>query len=72
MTWIKAIWSEVFGLFVDDGSFAVTIMLWLAAAWFILPRIGLPSPWPPAILFAGLVAILVESAARRARRGRRG
>ncbi len=72
MTWIRVIWSEFFGLFVDDGSFAASVLLWLAAAWLILPRIGLPPPLPPAILFAGLVAILVESAARRARGGRRG
>ncbi len=67
MTWLKAIWSEFFGLFVDDGSFAVAILLWLAAAWLILPRLGLPAAVPPAILFAGLVVILVESATRRTR-----
>lgn len=70
MLWLKAIWSEFFGLFVDDGHFAIAILAWLLAAGLALPRLGLPPGWPPAILFAGLVAILVESAARRARHGR--
>ena len=72
MGWVKAVWSELFGLFVDDGHFAVAILLWLAVAWLVLPRIGLPHALPPAILFAGLVVILVESAARRARGSRGG
>ncbi len=70
MTWLKAIWSEFIGLFVDDGSFAVAILAWLALCWLLLPRLGLSPVLPPAILFTGLVAILVESAARRARQGR--
>jgi hypothetical protein len=72
MAWLKTAWSEFFGLFVDDGSFAVAILLWLAVAGLILPRIGLPAALPPAILFAGLVVILVESATRRARGARGG
>ncbi len=67
MTWLNTIWSEFIGLFVDDGSFAVAILAWLAACWLLLPRLGLAPAWPPAILFVGLVLILAESAARRAR-----
>ncbi len=69
MTWLKTVWSEFIGLFVDDGSFAVAILAWLVASWLLLPRLGLAPAWPPAILFAGLAVILVESALRRARRG---
>lgn len=72
MAWLKTIWSEFFGLFVDDGSYAAAILLWLVAVWLILPRLGLPPALPPAILFAGLVVILVESATRRARGSRAG
>ncbi len=72
MTWLKPVWSEIFGLFVDDGSFAVAILLWLAVAWLVLPRLGLPAALLPAILFGGLVVILVESATRRARGSRGG
>ncbi len=72
MTWLRTAAAETVGLFVDDGSFALAILLWLATCWLLLPRLGLPALWPPAILFAGLVLILVESAARRARTGRDG
>lgn len=67
MGWIKTIWAEFIGLFVDDGSLAVAVLVWLAVCWLLLPRLGLPSGWPPALLFIGLVLILAESAMRRAR-----
>jgi len=67
MTWLKTVWSEFIGLFVDDGSFAVAILAWIAFCWLVLPRLGLAPAWQPAILFVGLALILVESALRRAR-----
>lgn len=69
MTWLKTVWSEFIGLFVDDGSLAIAILLWLATAWLLLPRLPLPPALPPMILFVGLALILVESALRQARRG---
>lgn len=69
MGWLHTVWSEFIGLFVDDGSFAVAILTWLGSCWLVLPRLGLDPVWPPLILFAGLVLILVERAARRARQG---
>ncbi len=69
MTWLKTIWSEFIGLFVDDGSLAVAVVTWLIAAWLLLPRLPLPPALPPMILFAGLALILVESTLRRARQG---
>lgn len=68
MNWLKPIWSEFIGLFVDDGSLAIAVLLWLGACWLLLPRLGLPSIWPPMILFVGLALILTESALRRAGR----
>jgi len=70
VTWLKTAWSEFIGLFVDDGSLAVAVLAWLAAAWLLLPRLPLPPALPPVILFAGLALILVESALRGARRDR--
>lgn len=67
MSWLKSIFREVFGLFVDDGSFAIAILAWLLLLWLALPRLPIPPVWHGVILFAGLVAILVESALRRAR-----
>jgi hypothetical protein len=66
MAWLKTIWDEFIGLFVDDGSFAVAILAWLLVCGLVLPRLGLAEAWPPLILFAGLAAILVESAFRQA------
>jgi hypothetical protein len=66
MTWLKIIWAEFIGLFVDDGSFAIAILSWLGAWWLILPRLELPTFLPPAILFVGLILVLAESAVRRA------
>jgi len=70
MRWLGTAWSEFIGLFVDDGSFALAILAWLLVAWLALPRLPLPPPWPPIVLFAGLAVILVESAVRRSRTGR--
>lgn len=69
MRGLGIVWSELIGLFVDDGTFAVAILAWLCVCWLLLPRLTLSPAWPPLILFAGLVLILVESAARRARQG---
>ena len=68
MRWLKAIVAEIFGLFVDDGAFALAIIGWLAATWLVLPRLNLPAMWAPIILFVGLALILVESATRRSKR----
>jgi hypothetical protein len=69
MRWLKTISSEIFGLFVDDGSFALAILVWLALVGFVLLRLAMPMAWGGIILFAGLALILLESAMRRARRG---
>lgn len=29
MQWIRKITAEVFGLFVDDGSFALAVLVWI-------------------------------------------
>ena len=68
MRWLKTIVGELFGLFVDDGSFAIAIIAWLAIAWFLSWRVLEHIRWSGAILFGGLVLILIESATRRARR----
>jgi hypothetical protein len=64
---LKLIWAELIGLFVDDGRFALAILIWLAVAGLVLPRLPLPSPVAPIILALGLIAILIESALRAAR-----
>jgi hypothetical protein len=68
MGWLRTVVAEILGLFVDDGSFALAIVVWLAVAWLMLPRIDVPAVAKGPILFAGLAIILAESALRGARR----
>ena len=67
MKWLKNILREVFGLFVDDGSFALAILIWLAVVRWATPHLNIPSRATGIILFAGLALILTESAARYSR-----
>ena len=68
MSWIKTILCEVWGLFVDDGRFALAIIVWLLILGLALPRLGIAPVWTGLLLFLGLAAILLESACRRATR----
>jgi hypothetical protein len=68
MKWLKNILHEIFGLFVDDGSFALAILLWLAFVRWATPSLHIPSGMTGVILFAGLALILAESATRYSRR----
>lgn len=67
MKWVNAVWREIFGLFVDNGRFALSIAIWLVLTGLLLPAIGLGGSWAGLILFAGLAVILLESVIRRAR-----
>jgi hypothetical protein len=67
MPWLSSILAEIWGLFVDDGTFALAILVWLAVYWVVLPHFGVPPELKGPILFAGLATVLVESALRRAR-----
>lgn len=68
MRWLQTALAEIYGLFVEDGRYAITIVVWLALAWLVLPALALGDPWNAAILFVGLLAILFESALRGAGR----
>lgn len=61
MRWFKTIIGEFFGLFVDDGSFAIAIAAWLGIAWLVLPSLTSASTWGGVVLFVGLALVLVES-----------
>lgn len=67
MRWLRTISNELFGLFVDDGSFAITILVWLGITWVLALHMLADVRWSGIVLFGGLVAILIESATRRAR-----
>jgi hypothetical protein len=68
MRWLRSIAREVWGLFVDNGSFAAAIVVWLAVAVLVLPRVGVSPRAAGPALFVGLAAILVESVLRAGHR----
>lgn len=68
MRWVRNIFAELFGLFVDDDSFAVAIILWVGLVTLGIRRLALPSAWQAVLLFAGLGLILAVSALRGAQR----
>ena len=70
MNWLRNVFVELWGLFVEDGSFAAAILLWIAIAVFLLPTV-LPGNWTGPVTFFGLAAILVENVIRSARRLRK-
>lgn len=71
MRWLKSIAREIYGLFVDDGSFAVGTLVWVVLTVVALPRIASGARWAGPALFAGLAVILIESALRFARHRRK-
>ena len=69
MRWIRTVLREVAGLFVDDGSFALAIVVWLAVGLAGRYWLGGRGVW--AGLALGLAAILLDNVARVARRKRK-
>jgi hypothetical protein len=68
MKWIKNILREIFGLFVDDGSFALAILIWIGLMRWTISHLILSPTTIAIILLTGLALILVESTTRYARR----
>jgi hypothetical protein len=67
MRWLRSIVREVYGLFVDDGSLAAAILVWIVVVVVALPRVAPAARWSGPALFAGLAIILIESVLRFAR-----
>jgi hypothetical protein len=70
MGWLKSIVREVYGLFVDDGSFAIAIVAWFALIVLVLPRVVRVAGWGGPVFFAGLALILIESVLRFSRQSK--
>jgi hypothetical protein len=70
MRWLKSISREVLGLFVDNGSFAIAILVWLVVAAGGMRLAAPAGRWGGPVLFAGVAFVLIESVMRfsRARR----
>ena len=59
---------EVWGLFVEDESFTVAIVVCLAFAWLGMPALNVSAQWRGAILFMLLAVALIENVWRTAGR----
>lgn len=70
MSRVVEILREIVGLFIDDGSLAIAILVWVAIVALLLPALGLPEVWRAILLFVGCVVILIENVARSVRRRR--
>jgi hypothetical protein len=68
LQWIRNVLREIIGLFVDDGLFALAILIWIGLVWIIRSQAGAREASGGIILFGGLVIILLESVVRFARR----
>jgi hypothetical protein len=68
MNLIVRAFKQLVGLFVEDGTLALLLIIWVGIAALALPRVPINSSWDAVILFAGCVAILVENVARAGRR----
>jgi hypothetical protein len=62
----RIVW-ELISLFVDDGSLAVIVLIWIVICGVALPKLALAASWHGPTLFIGLALILVESGLRCAR-----
>lgn len=67
---IKKIFAEVFGLFVEDGRFAVVILIWLGIVWLLAHAMTISPEAGSLVLFIGLALILIENTIRNSRRSR--
>ena len=71
MRWIQSVAREVWGLFVEDGSFAAAIVVWLAVVLLGGRRTAWGIRWGGVALFAGLALVLIENVLRYARKPRK-
>jgi hypothetical protein len=67
MNFLKGLFKEVLGLFVDDGSLAIALLVWIAAANLIARTTAIDGPAMSLLWFAGCAAILIENVLRGAR-----
>jgi hypothetical protein len=65
---LPAILTELCGLFVEDGSYTLAILIWVGLVGFGRSWIRGRGAWAGTILFMGLAVILIENIVRSSRR----
>ena len=63
---IVNVFKELWGLLVEDSSFAAAKIVWLAIVWFVVARYA-PDDYKGGILFLGLALVMLENVWRTAR-----
>jgi hypothetical protein len=63
MRTLGKIFKELVSLFVDDGTLAATILIWVTFYGLVLQLLPMGS-WQGPILFIGLAVILIENTRR--------
>jgi hypothetical protein len=58
---------KVFGLFVDDGSLALSILVWIFALHVVMPIVPTDQRVAAPVLFLGCIGILIENVLRASR-----
>jgi endonuclease/exonuclease/phosphatase (EEP) superfamily protein YafD len=71
MNTLNALVDEVLGMFVDDGSLAIAILVVVALAGWVSLRFENASAVVGALLLVGCLAVLIENVVRTARRAGR-
>jgi hypothetical protein len=64
---ILTIVKELWGLFVDDQSYALAILVWVGVSAFAM-RLAPVTRWAGPVLFIGLCLVLLENVVRSARK----
>lgn len=59
MSIVKTIVTELWGLFVDDGSLALALLGWVALAIWLLPALPIDREAYAPVLFVGCLSILL-------------
>ena len=67
MSLLRTIWAEALGLFIDDGAYAGAIVAWLVIVGVMVRVTPIGMAGGP-LLAAGLAAILLHGAWRKARK----
>ena len=65
---LPGVLTELWGLFVEDGSYTLAILIWVGLIGFGRSWIRGRGAWAGTILFMGLALILIENIVRSSRR----
>jgi hypothetical protein len=68
MKLLRNVLLELYSLFVDDGSLAFAVLLWVGLAALIFPRWPAGASWHAPLLCLGVALLFLENVWRSARR----